>query len=245
MSSGIRDSEHTVAYSGSDLEALLSLKNYQQWIVDTISPGVGGRVLEIGAGIGAFSDHLLARAASLALVEPSPNLSRVLREKYAAEARVTVVGDTLETFLAGGTAAAYDTVVMINVLEHIENDLAALQGLRRMLTDNGRLALFVPAKKFLFSKLDAEFGHFRRYERQPLFDLAVQAGFTVETCKYMDLLGIAPWYVMNVLLGSTGFNPFLVNLYDRIGVPATRAFERLIGSPPVGKNLVLTARCRG
>ena len=94
--------------------------------------------------------------------------------------------------------------------------------------------------EFLFSKLDREVGHFRRYTKPALHRRLADAGFIIERIGYMDLLGVAPWYLVNTLGGATGFNPFLVRLYDMVGIPLTRLAERLVPAP-AGKNLIAVA----
>jgi len=152
----------------------------------------------------------------------------------------TVFAGTFEDWLAEAGDETYDTIIMINVLEHIEDDVAALAGARRVLRPGGRLIVFVPALQALYSKIDELVGHYRRYHLAPLAGLAEGAGFTIRERGYFDLLGIAPWWLVNTLMGSTSFNPTLAGLYDAVGVPITRVLEPLI-RPPVGKNILLIA----
>jgi len=105
----------------------------------------------------------------------------------------------------------------------------------------GHLLLFVPALQFLFSELDRQFGHFRRYRRSELRAKVGDAGFEIGLACYFDILGVAPWWLLNTVGGKTDFNPKMVRLYDAVGVPLTRLAERLL-SPPFGKNVLLVAR---
>ncbi|MCP5367787.1 MAG: class I SAM-dependent methyltransferase [Hyphomicrobiales bacterium] len=229
-----------VVYEGSDLEALMSLRRYRQWIMDRIRDSISGRTLEVGAGLGAFSDLIRPHAGQLDMVEPSANLVPALRRRMAGVDGTTVFAGTYEDWLAQSAPDTYDTVIMINVLEHIEDDAAALAGTRRALRPGGRLIVFVPALMALYSRIDELVGHFRRYHMAPLTALVEGAGFTVREKSYFDLLGMAPWWLVNTLLGSTSFNPALAGLYDAVGVPVTRAVESLL-PPPVGKNILLIA----
>ena len=146
----------------------------------------------------------------------------------------------LETFLDDSGHNTYDCVVMVNVLEHIEDDVDVLVRLQSILKPGGHILLFVPAMPFLFSQLDKIHGHYRRYTRSNLLRKIGAQSYQVKVVKYVDVLGILPWYLMNTIIGATEFNPTLVKLYDRIGVPATKFFERII-NPPLGKNLMLVA----
>ena len=228
-------------YSGSDLEALLTMRRYRSWILDEIGDFIGGRTLEIGAGVGSFSEHILHRATHLDMIEPSEKLSRILSEKKLDPHRVSLFQGTAESWLAENARGDYETVVLINVLEHIEEDAAVVRDLFQVLRPGGHLVLFVPALPFLFSRLDAEFGHFRRYRMTPLREMIEATGFRVAKALFFDLLGVFPWWLVNKKMGCTSFNPALVGLYDAIGVPVTRTLERLC-HPPFGKNIVLVGQ---
>ena len=215
---------------------------YYAWIMDYFAPFVHGAMVEYGAGNGNLSTRLRPLAASLDLVEPSPRLIPLLRERFHGDAAVAVHDTNIETHVAATPAGAYDCAVLVNVLEHIADDAGALRDLFRVLKPGGTLLLFVPALPFLFSRLDAFYGHFRRYRRDPLARLVADAGFEVCSARYLDLLGVAPWWLLNTLGGAVTFNPTLIRLYDRVGVPLTRAIERLFKAPPFGKNVILVAR---
>lgn len=228
------------SYEGKDLEALADMPRYYDWIMERFRPYVGGRVAELGAGMGTVSARLLPLVDSLDLVEPSPNLVDRLRRRFSGDGRVRVFAETLEERLATDEAAVYDAAVMVNVLEHIADDAAALAGLHRLLRPGGRLLVFVPALPFLYSRLDELVGHHRRYTRAGLVANMAAAGFEVREARYMDLLGIVPWWLVNTVCGNTRFDPRAFRLYDAVGIPLTRLAERLV-APPLGKNVLAVA----
>ena len=154
---------------------------------------------------------------------------------------MTVTGSTLEDFTPSVADASYDTILLVNVLEHIEDDAAALAEFYRMLKPGGHLLLYVPALSFLFSPLDRLVGHYRRYHKPAMTALVRQAGFEIARVTYCDMLGILPWYLVNRLMGATEINPAMAKLYDSVGVPVTRFVESLIPAP-AGKNIALIAR---
>jgi SAM-dependent methyltransferase len=227
-------------YFGKDLEAMSFADNYHRWIASELSPYLGAHVAEVGAGIGNFSEFLLdAGAQRLSTFEPSSNMYPMLEEKFLQVSNV----DTYNTFFEDESenfTASFDAVAYVNVLEHIENDRLALEHAHRTLKPNGHLLIFVPALKFLYSELDRKVGHFRRYSKQELTDVVSAAGFSIESNRYFDVMGILPWYIAFVLLKQTtsGAN---VTLYDRLVVPIMRRVESLV-TPPIGKNLLLVAR---
>jgi len=233
------DSE--LEYGGHDLEALFDLKNYQRWIVESFTPYLTGTVTEFGAGIGALSQWFAPLAEHLDLVEPSANLIGPLKDRFADNHRVRVLNKSLQEYVGDQEAQFLDAAVMVNLLEHIEDDIAALSELKTLLKPTGHLLVFVPALPALYSKLDKILGHHRRYSRNALSTVATRAGYEVLTLHYFDCLGIIPWWLVNTIAGKTRFDPRLARLYDRIGVPITRSCEQVV-TPPLGKNLLLVAR---
>ncbi|MBL6931662.1 MAG: class I SAM-dependent methyltransferase [Rhodospirillales bacterium] len=228
-------------YEGADLEALATLHRYQSWIVETFQPYISGRVVEFGAGIGNISQRIRPLVSSLDLVEPSANLVAPLRKRFEGDTGVVIFGEVLESRLPAIDDETYDCVVLVNVLEHIEDDSTALEGFFKILKPGGHLLLFVPALKFLYSDLDALVGHFRRYQRDELNGRVVDAGFEIIRSRYFDTLGVAPWWLLNTMMGATGFNPLLVSIYDAVFAPLSRGLESL-APPPFGKNILLIAK---
>jgi 2-polyprenyl-3-methyl-5-hydroxy-6-metoxy-1,4-benzoquinol methylase len=230
------------AYAGEDLESLAALHNYRRMVVEHFLPYLRGEAIEFGAGMGDISVLIAPEVEHLDLAEPSPGLAENLARRFADEPKVAVHVETLAAF-AAHKEAAYDSAVLVNVLEHIEDDSAALAALRKILRPGGHVMIMVPALPFLFSALDAKVGHYRRYTRSGLCARAEAAGFAIVRARYMDFPGILPWWFFNKVLGATTFNPALAKIYDRVVIPPARLLERLI-PPPLGKNVVLVAARR-
>ena len=232
---------HT-GHLGKDLEAMSFAENYHHWILAEFLPFLGNVVAEVGAGTGNFSQLLAAtRINRLVAIEPSDGLYRSLLKAVGHLDNVQTVrgffADHQERF-----KQQFDTVLYVNVLEHIEDDLGELQLVHESLQENGNLCVFVPALSWLYSDIDKEVGHFRRYHKAPLVSLVESAGFEVVEVKYFDLLGIIPWYVAYVLMKKdiTGGD---VAVYDKIIVPVMRWIEKRV-TPPIGKNLLVVGRKR-
>lgn len=234
-------SNRAVDYVGSDLENLVHLRRYRAWIIDLFQPYLHGRAVECGAGTGSISELLVGGVESLDLVEPSANQVATLQARFGGMKHVNVVSNTLESWIADTADDTYDVAILVNVLEHIEDDSQALRELFRILKPGGHLLLMVPGLKFLFSNLDVFYGHFRRYDMDELESRVTAARFDIHLAKHFDILGVLPWWLLNTVLGSTTFNPTLMKVYDRVFVPLTRRIESVV-VPPIGKNIILVAK---
>ena len=156
------------------------------WMFEQYGGEVRGSVAEVGAGIGTFSERILAAGAeSLLAVDPEPAPAAVLEERLHGDPRVTIVREQLPA-APSLRPSAFDLVVCQNVLEHIEDDVAAVGTLGTALQPDGRLVLLVPAHPGLFSELDRAFGHYRRYTRASLTRIVDRAGSADTRCSFIQ-----------------------------------------------------------
>jgi SAM-dependent methyltransferase len=225
-------------YSGTELDALAGAVNYHRWILAKFRPYLGETIAEVGAGIGSVSRLLLEMSPQrLFAFEPSSNMFPHLSEELRHADQAVAINDF---FRSDYVPSGVDSVVYINVLEHIEQDRSELENARQSLRPGGHLLVFVPALRWLYSDFDRHVGHFRRYTRKGLAQLAADVGFNVVKSQYFDIAGIVPWYVGFVLLKGSPRNGS-VALYDKLVVPPMRLVESVL-TPPIGKNVLLIAR---
>lgn len=220
------------------LDSLDDAGNYADWIVDLIAPHLGPRVLEVGAGHGTMSVRLRNHAESVTATELSPRAAELLRQRFADDPKV----DVLEGDIAAATLAGpFDSVVMINVLEHIPDDRAALTGLYDALEPGGTILLYVPAYEVLYSDFDRRIGHCRRYRRSTISQALTSAGFEMVGVRYLSLPGAIAWLLVARLLNRPPTSPSIAGLYDRVGVPILRRVEAR-WEMPAGQSLLAVAR---
>jgi SAM-dependent methyltransferase len=225
-------------YVGKDLEAMSFAENYHRWILSEFAPYLKGHTAEVGAGAGSVSKLILATGIDrLDVYEPSSEMFGLLQAGLADEPRVTAINDF---FGAANERERYDSIAYINVLEHIEDNLAELGRAQSALRPGGHLLIFVPALAWLYSELDREIGHYRRYSKSELDGRVREAGLEIVRSTYFDIAGILPWYVNFVLLGNS-IGGGSVALYDRLVVPVMRVVESVL-PVPLGKNVLLVAR---
>jgi SAM-dependent methyltransferase len=227
-------------YSGEELDALAGAVNYYRWIVRRFAPYLGRRVVEVGAGIGTFAEHLLdaAPGTELTLVEPAANNFPHLRARFAGRTGVRTVQGYLGDAGAPGIA---DSVVAVNVMEHVRDDAAFLADAHRLLAPGGHALLFVPALPAIFGTLDEAFEHFRRYTRPVLDERLRGAGFTPLRVAYTNLPGVAAWWLSGKVLRRRTVSARDARVYDRWVIPWVQALER-VWTPPLGQSLLAIAR---
>src|SRR5712691_6930703 len=158
------------------LERMAAAPRYNRWMFDRLRPWVGRRVLEIGAGIGNMSAFFADRER-VVLTDTEPYYLGRLRERFADRRQVLVTELRLPDVSSGLKTERLDTVVSLNVLEHIEDDRASLRAMHDLLRPGGRLVLLVPSLRALYGTLDEALGHFRRYVPAELSEKLCAAGF--------------------------------------------------------------------
>lgn len=230
----------TTTMLGDSLEKLQAAKNYHRWIFDLCRPYLGRRLLEVGCGLGTMTGHLLACGRVLA-TDINPQWLNYVRDQWPGpQGAETAVWDVSEQESAAVRAFRPDTIVCVNILEHVADDRRALEYMFRLLPPGGRLVLFVPALSALYGSLDREADHFRRYCKRGLEALAREAGFRQETLHYVNLTGVPGWWLNCRVLKRRVFSTWQISLYDRI-VPFIAWWEKRL-KPLLGQSLFYVGR---
>ncbi|HWH44346.1 MAG TPA: methyltransferase domain-containing protein [Thermoleophilaceae bacterium] len=225
-----------------DLRLLGRAGTLGDWMFSELAAGPlargARRVAEVGAGIGTFSERILAAGPErLVLLEPEPGCEAELRARLGHDPRVEISADALPDApaLAEG---AFDLVVCQNVLEHVEREAEAVAAMARALAPGGTLALLVPAGPRLFGSLDVSYGHHRRYDRERLAAVVAGAGLEVRDLRPFNLLGVPGWWLSN-RTGRSGIGAVPLAAYD-LGARAWRPLERRL-RPRHGLSLICHA----
>jgi SAM-dependent methyltransferase len=231
------------------LGAMEYAPNYHEWILDEFKPHIGKRVVEVGSGTGSITKKLFDyNLEKLIAIEPSKLVYNKLNEgilEYVNDTgKIETEFKSFNSYLTDSKEflceISVDTFIYINVLEHIEDDLAELKLMYSILEEGGKILIFVPALQWLFGSHDANVGHFRRYYKKELKNKVEKAGFKIEKINYFDFLGIIPWWIAFKLLKLKYLKDDQSKVYDKIIVPLERIVEQKL-SPIVGKNLLLIA----
>ena len=225
------------------LSKMNALETFNTHLYQTIAPYLGSQILEVGSGTGNITRFLLANGDVTATDLNSESMAR-LRQQFTGyegfKARTWDIEKKPSKALLEGE---YDTVVSLNVLEHVDDHEAALVHKRKILErTGGRLVLLVPANKTLYSDLDRGLGHHRRYEREELTGYLEAAGFTLETMFHFNFLGMFGWLVNGRLLGRDRLPAAQLGMYEMVA-PLALSLEKRIPLPQ-GLSLVAGARPR-
>jgi len=214
---------------------------YNAWLGRKLRPNLGQRVLEIGAGIGTITREIAPGRERVIALEADPFYVQRLRNLFRDSEVVRPVHAPVERTDWDSLAREHlDTVMLSNVLEHIEDDAAAVRRFRSVLPEGGRLVILVPALPALYGGIDEEIGHYRRYTPETLQRVIESNGFRLESLEWLNLLGIPGWFLNSRVLRRRSVPRFQVRLYDRLS-PLLARLESAF-KLPVGMSLLAVAR---
>jgi len=218
------------------LKHISEMDRFNSIMFDRIEPFLGNSVLEVGCGIGNITKFFGDRRV----------VGVDINDKQLAEVR-KVLGhgiflnqDIVDMDVEKFRRYNFDTVVCLNVLEHIKRDSIALRKMFDVLESGGRAILLVPAGNFLYNNIDRNLDHCRRYSRTGLVNKMKGAGFVIEKVFYFNLFGVLPWYIHGNVLGRKALPGRGLKLFNKLA-PLMFGLERLVGSK-FGLSLVVVGR---
>ena len=234
---GISDRIYVEDEYGSEILARLNrAPRFTKWMADTIRPYLGERVLEIGAGIGNLTSNLVPRTEYWAS-DINPHYLDQLRKLKQTRPYLQVqytdasAGDTYP-------GEQFDTVICLNVVEHLEDDAKALRNIRRSLQKNGRAIILVPNGPGLYGSLDRVLGHYRRYTKRQLQEVCERAGFRVETILKFNRIGAPGWWWNGRVLKKKTFGLWQMKLLNFL-LPVVRPVDRFLPFPHLSWIVIL------
>lgn len=207
------------------LDRMAGAENYNDWLLARGLPYVGAHVLDFGAGIGTFTEVLASRADVVA-VEPDPPFASRLREQFAGRDNVTVIEADASWLDDEALRGRFDTIVCLNVLEHIREHETVLRRFHDCLSPGGHLLLLVPAHQALFGAIDRSVGHERRYSRRLLHGLFGAVGLSPVDIRYVNPVGALGWVVTSRILRREQVPTGPLRAYDAL-VPFLRRLDSL------------------
>ncbi len=234
---GISDRIYVSDEHGSEILARLNrAPRFTKWMADTIRPYLGEHVLEIGAGIGNLTSNLVPRTSYWASdINPQylDRLNKLRQTRPYLQVRYTDAS-------AGETYPdeQFDTIICLNVVEHIKDDVQTLRNIRGSLTKDGRAIILVPNGPELYGSLDEVLGHYRRYTREQLQEVCERAGFRVERVLKFNRIGAPGWWWNGRVLKKRTFGFWQIKLLNTL-LPMVRPIDRYLPFPHLSWIMIL------
>jgi len=212
-------------YPGSELELFSRADNWKAYWSGLIIPHIKGRVLEVGAGIGTSTIALSGcEMDSWICLEPDPNLASQIQINMKTlqnmENYEIVVGDINEL----SNTKTYDTILYIDVLEHIKDDRRELEEAVKLLSEYGKIIILCPAHQWLFSKFDESIGHYRRYNKSMLTEVVPEELKLVQL-RYLDSVGLCASLANRLILNKSMPSEMQIKVWDQVMVKISRYID--------------------
>ncbi|XTZ13307.1 class I SAM-dependent methyltransferase [Micromonospora echinospora] len=223
------------------LEGLATAVNHRRWFVELALPYLGDNPIEIGSGLGDYALEWAPHLPRFTATEADPDRLIALKERLADHPTIEVRQMLLPHDEIGGE---YSAAVSYNVLEHIEEDVAALRSMRDLVRPGGAVIIIVPAFQFAMSPADIATGHVRRYTKRTLGAAMTSAGLRVERIHYANALGLIGYFMATKVFRLMPKEGPMVKFYDTTVLPVTKAAEQLV-RPPFGQSVFAVARVPG
>jgi SAM-dependent methyltransferase len=223
-------------YTLRDQERMESATGYFEWQFAMAERHLGRRVLEVGCGVGNFTQHLIGREL-VAGIDVEPQCIANHRRRFAELPNVTSeCMDVLSPEFLRLRQYAPSSVACLNVLEHVRDDAQALAHMYAILPAGGTVVLIVPAFQGLYGPIDERLGHYRRYSKRSLARAARDAGFEIRILRYLNSVGFFAWWFNARVLRRTEQSATQIRVFDRLVVPVLSRTERWI-EPPLGQSI--------
>jgi len=219
------------SYTGHiTLESMNKASWYNNWTVNIFKSHLRGDILEVGCGIGSFTEMLLSYGNVYAF---DIDESCIEQTRQVIDQKENVGFGDIENGDYFFGEKTFDTITCINVLEHIKYDKKPLKHIHRLLKTAGVLILLVPAHPFLYGKIDQEIGHYRRYTKKGITALLEDADFDIVYARKMNGLGSIGWWFTGKILKDTSVSEKKLKFFDKIApfvLPIEEIIEPLIGT---------------
>jgi len=202
---------------GRTLEVFAETPRLNRWLYSKLAPHVRGEVLEIGSGIGNLSGFIVEGATRAVLTDMELHYLEALTARFAGDSRVTVAFYDLDRAPSPEISSRrFDTIVAVNVIEHIRDDVGLVNRLSALLNPGGKLVVYVPACPFAYGTLDRALGHHRRYTTASLAKLLADAGLAPISPSYVNLFGLLGWTLNGRLLRRERLSHRQLALFEKL-----------------------------
>jgi len=215
------------SYEGGELDVFTLATNWKAYWASRVEQHVGSRVLEVGAGLGATARVLCKTQKKWIALEPDPALAQRMRDEIDAERLPPICEVRVGTLEDLDASEVFDTILYIDVLEHIQDDRGELEHAAARLDQGGSIVVIAPAHRYLYTAFDKAIGHFRRYDRRMITSLN-PSGLKLSRFEYLDSVGFLASLGNRLLLNSSSPSASQIKVWDRLMVPLSRCLDPLL-----------------
>ena len=225
------------------LENLHNASRFTDWMYAQVKPHLKGDILEIGSGIGTYSEKIIRNfpEGRITLSEIDPSYRRILASKFeGGDKRIRVTALDLQSaahFQDDNIAGKFDSCFALNVLEHVKDDTMALKNICNVLVPGGVFVVLVPAHPLLFNNLDVAFGHYRRYTKKYFRNIVANTDFKLEKMFMFNALAIPGWFVNGTILRKKTLDEGSLKIFNYL-VPLLNFTEKIILRQKIGISLI-------
>lgn len=226
-------------YVGNELEIFARAVRWKRYFAAQLKPYLSGTVLEVGAGLGSTTTALHRDSVvSWTCLEPDSRLAERLRSTIAADPILSrhAIEVAVGTVNDVPAQSLFDTILYIDVLEHIEHDQTEMLAAARHLSANGYLIVLSPAHNWLYSPFDRAIGHYRRYTSATLRGAAPDL-LQIVRLRYLDAVGMLASLANRLVLKSGAPTASQIRVWDNWMIPLSRVVDPLLGYC-VGKSII-------
>lgn len=215
-------------YQGHELQLFALAVRWKNYVRANLAPHVRDRVLEVGAGIGAVTRALLHDGVEQwTCLEPDPKLAARIVDTLSGHPLRDRVDTICGVISDLEPKPRYDTILYVDVLEHIQDDSEELQRSAKMVREGGAIIVLAPAYDWLFSPFDKAVGHFRRYDATSVV-AATPANLRPDKVFYLDSIGLLVSFANKILLRQSIPARWQILFWDRLLIPLSRIMDQLI-----------------
>ena len=198
------------------LNVIEKANNFNKWMYDTIKPHCKGKVLEIGCGIGNISEFFIKDRFDIVLSDLRDSYIEIVKNKFTNKVlKINLVDSNFDDKYKE-LIGTFDTVFALNVIEHIKDDIKAIENCKKLLNKNGHLIILVPAFQFLYNNFDIELEHFRRYTHKSLRKCLIENKFVIKKIFSFNLIGIFGWFYSGTILKKKIIPEGQMKLYNKL-----------------------------
>jgi SAM-dependent methyltransferase len=227
------------------LEVVAKAEHFNHWMYDQFKQQLKGEVLEIGSGIGNISQLVIEDGHTITLSDYNEEYCQVLKKKFQQNKnvrdviRIDLLHPQFDAIYLGYNER-FDSIFLLNVIEHIRDDIRAIKNCRYLLKSGGHLIVLAPAYSWLYCSFDKQLGHYRRYSLNAMEQLLIKENFNVLSGSYFNFTGIAGWLLFGKIFNRKMLGSGEMSAFEKI-VPVAKAIDKLLGQK-TGLSIIVTGK---